>query len=436
MRNKSDATRNKGTPALTLPFGNIKVRVPFIRYLPTCRWFGGKSRTIRAVSLAHALPLPGGASCLALLKVSYTRGPAELYSVPLSLVSPKKRTWPPASVVGQTEVAGRPFLIVDAALDPAFHQLVFEMLSRGQEVRSQALCFRGCPARTLAYERARRGRVLPARILSAEQSNTALVFGGKFYLKLFRRLEAGINPDAEVTRYLGEQAGFSGVPAFAGTLELSSTAGQTFVLGLLEKYVPAAQDAWGLAVQEAGRYFDLVAKHVDAGRDGAVSARFLRTVGTLARCSAGLHRALASPTKQPDFRTEACSAADLRRLAREMQREAWVVLRLLSVRASTLPTELERDARSVLERRAEILKKLAAVCLVEPGFPFIRIHGDLHLGQVLLTTKGKAVIIDLEGEPARPLRERRRKQPALRDVAGMLRSFDYAACVALRGRVP
>jgi maltokinase len=247
-----------------------------------------------------------------------------------------------------------------------------------------------------------------ARLVSSEQSNSSVVFDDKLILKVFRRLEPGINPDLEVLRFLGEH-GFRNVPALAGWYEYSGGP-LTATLGVVQEFVAGAEDGWELALEEIA----------DAPE------RFLDRLGRLGEVTAQMHTALGSDASDPAFCPEEPSVEALALLTATVDEEiARVFL--------SLPDDDERLA-PIAGRGEEVREQLRFLTHVGSTGRVIRTHGDFHLGQTLV--KGDDwIILDFEGEPARTIAERRRKRSALRDVAGMLRSFTYAANAAelLRG---
>lgn len=253
-----------------------------------------------------------------------------------------------------------------------------------------------------------------ARVGSAEQSNTSILYGDRAILKLFRRLEHGAHPDVEIGAFLAER-GFPHVPALFGTLAVGDSEGES-VAGMLQALVPGAEDAWAHAVRAAG--------DVLAGR-GALTA-YAADAGQLGAVTRALHDALASDPAHADFAPEPARMDDVRRWAQGAH-AAYDAMRAAAEAAGTTLPDAVMDRAAVLER----VDALAADAADDAGAA-IRHHGDYHLGQVLRSRDSGLFVVDFEGEPAKPLVERRRKHSPLRDVAGMLRSFAYAAAFAAR----
>jgi trehalose synthase-fused probable maltokinase len=249
----------------------------------------------------------------------------------------------------------------------------------------------------------------PPRRLGGEQSNTSLVVGD-LVMKSLRRPPPGLNPELEIARFLTTRTAFRDVPRLAGSVEYE-IAGETATLAVVQELVPNAGDGWAYLVSAL------------ADRGAAVERRpdpLVDDVRRLGAITGGLHVALASDDADPDFRPEPITHDDVTHWRRDIAHEL--------AAADVAP----RIAEAVPDAPARAARALAALADLAGAVVKIRVHGDYHLGQVLKTPDGFA-IIDFEGEPARPLAERRRKQSALRDVAGMLRSLDYAAhAVAFR----
>ncbi len=291
---------------------------------------------------------------------------------------------------------------------------------------------------------------LPVRRGSAEQSNTSIVFGDRFILKLFRRLESGVNPDCEIGQYLTEKAAFDGVPPFAGSIEyLPNSDAEPTTLAMLQGLVENEGDGWKWTLEELDRYYEscaaaAVPENLNSElsdplalseRAGSELARdhvgiYLDSAAMLGRRTAKLHLALASPTDNPDFAPIPLTQEDLQSQLAEARQHAAEVFDVLKERVSHLADDVVEIAASVLSRRRRVLDYLGNVRFEGLQAQRTRIHGDYHLGQVL-RVKTDFVILDFEGEPARPLAYRRSKQSPLKDVAGMLRSFSYAAHGAL-----
>ncbi|MEY9966264.1 maltokinase [Streptacidiphilus sp. MAP12-16] len=429
------ATLKRGTD----PGSLVQDTLPLLRdWLPRQRWFSGKGRPITALAPVTVTllpePLAGGPLLLHLLLKVEQRSPdgtssSDLYQLLLG-VRPQHLSWPDADrlragVIGR--IKGGPhdgLLTYDGAYDPVLtHRLLRHLAGGGRQGN------RIGPIRFFSLPDSGAGLDLgelcepdsPARVGTAEQSNTSIIFGDAAILKLFRRIGAGLNPDLELSLALG-RAGSTRVPEPLAWYEgdLPDPTGQPATLGLLQRYLDSAKDGWEFALTHVGRL--RTDPEWQSIRDGVpsdhISGNFSAESFLLGRATAEVHLALARalPVTVLD-RQEIESLANA--MALRLDAAAVAVPALVPYR-----TPLRRIFRDLAEsaRDGRLLRAQ-------------RIHGDLHLGQAMRTRRGWA-LLDFEGEPAKSLEERRRPQPAVRDVAAMLRSFDYAAAHLLTELAP
>jgi maltose alpha-D-glucosyltransferase/alpha-amylase len=263
-------------------------------------------------------------------------------------------------------------------------------------------------------------------------------------MKLFRKLESGLNPDIEIGRFLTERAHYPHTPPLAGWIDYKSGRAEPRNLAILQGFVANQGDAWQFTLSELERYFEHAATRTDhpnipdkplvelaeqADPDPVAAemiGAYLDASRVIGRRVAELHLALLVDRDDPDFAPEPYSALYQRSVYQSMRNLLGRVMRLLSSRMKFLPKELVPNAQTVLRQKDLIGARFEDFLKHRLSVVRQRTHGDLHLGQ-LLHTGNDFFIIDFEGEPARPLTERRRKRSALRDTAGMLRSFEYAA---------
>jgi len=355
-------------------------------WLPRQRWFAAKTRRLTSLTVADTIVLAGGV--LAIVEVTLDDGTRDRYAVPLG---------------GNSYAAP----IADALDDTVFCRSLLDLVARGDTVSGEHGEVRGVP--TAAFPAGL--PPLPTRRVGGEQSNTSVAFGDRLIMKHFRRLADGPNPEEEMTRFLTERARFPHTPRLAGHLEYRR-AGARATLAVVQELVTGARDGWEwmCAALEAFYREARQAAALDPARVRALAAPTLAALERLGTVTGALHRALASDSTDPAFAPEPITAADVAAWTADVARQ----LTAAGAALGSAPPVQEAD----LERGLQSLR----------GVDKIRHHGDLHLGQTLYReATGDFVIIDFEGEPLRALAERRRKHTPLRDVAGVLRSIDYAA---------
>jgi maltose alpha-D-glucosyltransferase/alpha-amylase len=259
---------------------------------------------------------------------------------------------------------------------------------------------------------------------AGQSSNTTVRVGEMFFLKFYRRLQSGINPELEIGRYLTEVVRFPNIVPVAGAAEYrNGDDGRVVTLALLQAYVMNQGDGWDYTVNYLLRFLE--ERRTDVAMAEEVHGAYLELVRTLATRTAELHRALAAPTSDEAFSPEPIRVQDLAGWLSNVCAEAEKTLDMVAQHVSQLPAAVIPEADLLLSRRQILLKRIEASVPKLPKGLKTRHHGDYHLGQVLLK-RNDFIIVDFEGEPGRPLAERRIKHSPLRDVAGMLRSFTYA----------
>ena len=387
------------------------------------------------------------------MQVQYEKGEPDTYFLPLALTFGKdaeriRETVPDAIISPVVSSAGTGFLY-DAPFDDRTCSSFLSFMERGGEEPARNGSIRGVRGAGFDALRGPAETVLAVRRGSAEQSNTSMFFGDRLIMKLFRRQQNGPNPDCEIGRYLTEKVHFDGIPPFAGAIEYVPPDGEPATLAMVQGFVANQGDGWTLALEELSRYYencaatawpqagdssssDLGADLMDlAEREPSQLARdhvgiALDSAAMLGRRTAQLHLALAASTADPSFAPEALTATDVQNLLAGLRKDAAAVLDLLKDSVAGLADEFIDLAGLVLSRHSQILNSFRLAAEDGALGQRIRIHGDYHLGQVLLV-KTDFVILDFEGEPARPLAERRAKLSPMKDVAGMIRSLGYAA---------
>ena len=421
-----------------------------ITYLPHQRWFGAKSRIIKAVTVLDSAELPGLNAVVVFLQVTYDDDSTSVYQLALTITTGEAaetiRASDPTSIVATVTTANGPAILHDAVAREDVRQAILQLIEANAELPTRNGVLTG--RSSTAFTEARGAESLPARTGSAEQSNTSILFGAKLIMKLFRRLQPGENPDTEIGRFLTETAHFPRIALFLGDITLKPKNGEPTTVAMLQGLVENEGDGWQWTLDELSRYYDSVAT-LPAPQDLGTPPSFLsenevppparehaalslEAAALLGRRTAEMHLALATSTHNSAFLAECFTTADLVADADRIDAQLALTLGALKRGIPQLTETISDNAAVVLSRRIELYARARAIASATPNDAGqrIRIHGDYHLGQVL-RSRSDYVILDFEGEPARSLEQRRAKQSPLKDVAGMLRSFSYATYAAL-----
>jgi maltose alpha-D-glucosyltransferase / alpha-amylase len=345
--------------------------------------------------------------------------------------------WPLLSfALAQVRRGAKVGALYDAMAGPDFPLAAFETIRAGTELPSPDGPIRFW--KTSAANRVKVPENVEVKRLSVEQSNSSAAIGNRAVLKVFRKSAPGAQPDIEIGRFLIEKARFANTPPLLGAIERVGANGQTTALAAAFGFVRNQGDGWVYTVEYLHRTLDqmrLVA--AAAGPESAAPAHephafYLAQARVLGQRTAELHRALATPTDDAAFAAEPITRADLRSWQRATRHQAEAAFKALKHALRHLDDGNRDHAQALLARRKGCDARIDALGQADVSAVKTRIHGDYHLGQVLVA-QNDFYILDFEGEPARPLAERRAKSSPLKDVAGMLRSFDYAAWAAVVG---
>ena len=392
------------------------------------RWFAAKGDVIEQIEFVDQAIWSECNCLLALFKVMTARGEAHLYFIPLSLIweqdDRRVNALLPYTVTRVRQQA-RTGIIIDAFADENFCREWIEAIGTEREIRMEKGRIR-CSRTSVYAETA--GESTAKDVVStpgAEGSNTTVVIGNKMFLKGYRRLQEGLNPELEIGRFLTEHSHFAnGVPV-AGGAEYQSDDGHIMTLAILQRHVANQGSGWSFTLDYLRRFFqDVTTGAVETPR--AAHDTYLDLTRTVGQRTGELHTALAAKTGDPNFDPEPLTSADIKSWVAKVLDEARQTLG----RLANSENRDEPDVGSLLAAREALMKRIRACEVTKVKAAKTRYHGDYHLGQILLA-HNDVVIIDFEGEPARTLDERRKKHSALKDVAGMLRSFNYAAYGAL-----
>ncbi len=406
------------------------------KYIASQRWYAGKGSAISRARLGDhgELETSHGRWLAGVFEVE-SDGTCTRYFLPFAIAyeDTDEGRWQKlqAGAFARVRRQATVGVLADATSDENFCRSVVEAMGAGAEIRTEGGQVKLNSTSVFAQLRGDPAAPLAITPLSSQSSNTTVRVGDSFFLKFYRRLQSGINPELEIGRYLTEQVKFPNIVPVAGAAEYRSADGTPVTLALLQAFVANQGDGWDYTVNYLTRFLE--ERDSAAGNQREIHGGNLELIRTLGIRTAELHRALATPTADPAFAPEPITTADVTGWRAHVRAEASQTLDLLSERVSQLPEPLLADANTVLSRRELLLQHIDGLTPKAPVGLKIRHHGDYHLGQVLLK-RNDFVIVDFEGEPARPLQERREKHSPLRDVAGMLRSFTYARRAAIRQR--
>ena len=426
-------------------------------YLKHKRWFRSKSRKIRRTLIGENIPVSAGDQEFHLLQleISYIEGESEIYLFPVGYAPDRESG--EAEPEDRSEVlawirtskgSGR---LYDALQSPAFRGALLSLIAQGRNINGNQGYLSGIPGKQATEPlRSLEGSV-ESRLLRAEQSNTSLLYGDSYILKFYRCVEEGINPDTEVTSFLTDKAEFPHIPHYAGQIRYSHSSMRQYVLGMLQQYVPNQGDAWTFTQDHLHKFFEnaMLTKQtrepvpeiplsplyvgyntIPQRLHDCIGGYFLEMIHLLGRITGQLHLALSLGTDDPAFRPEPFSWHYQRSMYQSLRNLCRRTITTLRRSIPRLSGEMRQQAQDIVDAENDLLGVFAELTRERINTIKIRNHGDYHLGQVLYTGNS-FVIVDFEGEPARPLSERRLKRSCLRDVAGMIRSFHYAAHSAL-----
>ncbi|MEA2814786.1 MAG: maltose alpha-D-glucosyltransferase / alpha-amylase [Rhodospirillaceae bacterium] len=400
-------------------------------YLQKRRWFGAKDQTLQSSHIAYMARL-GGERDMLLAEVEVkTDGAISRWQLPLSISweDESGAALPSQLALARVRRGRRMGLLTDAFSLPGFaHQMVASLAdARRIDTPEGQIIFEPTADKV---EVLRRPADAPVMWLSAEQSNSSLIVDDAVMLKIFRRISTGEHPEAEMSRYLTAH-NFSNSPALLGEVSRIDADGQRHALAVAQAFVRNQGDAWTWALNQVNRAFDATtSREASAESRGDDIRDYHALAAAIGRQLGTMHTVLAQPTDDPAFAPRAAGREDV---------EAWIeratelmsgAFEAIAARRDWDNEAVEADARALLANREALERTLRRLGESGEGTLMTRIHGDFHLGQVLVAS-ADAYIIDFEGEPARSLAERRRKASPLRDVAGLLRSIDYAAATSL-----
>lgn len=414
------------------------------------RWFGGKGRRLESVRFVDwgSLRTAETPVFAVLLEVRFADGKSDLYFLPLGVSTGEKaaqmRQSRQAWLIARLAGPGGEALLHDALADDDTCLSLMTAIGSQREfaMRHGQIC--AFPTTAFASLAGHDAQSLSVERGPATSSNSLIIYGRRLMLKLFRRLEPGINPEFEIGRFLTEGRLFQRIPCVAGAIEYHRSGAEPTTLAILQSFVANQGDGWRHAVDQLGHYYDRATRSAAAAPDrrpllkladstpppSAVEAigDYLSAAATLGRRTAEMHRALSVDTNNPAFAPESCTPQDAEALRASIRTRGENALAALRENLDQLAPDAASTARPLLQRMKQ--DTFGSSLPLPPCAFKIRCHGDYHLGQVL-RVEDDYVIIDFEGEPLRTMADRRAKQSPLKDVAGMLRSYHSAAYAGL-----
>ncbi|HBK88111.1 MAG: maltose alpha-D-glucosyltransferase [Cyclobacteriaceae bacterium] len=421
-----------------------KILQPFMK---KCRWFGGKAKVISKMAVNKVTPVKvdGNTHYLAVIEVHYVQRLPEYYFLPMTFVPSEvmldRIEYTAQSVVCRAEIQGKAGFILDSSYDRSFRDYLFASMEKEVRVKDAegVLEFNNSVFAKINADQ------IESKILKVDSSNTAILYNDQYFFKFYRKIEKEINPDLEIARFLSENTSFRNSPKYSGSIEFRDDDGKTTVFGLLQEKVDNQGDAWNMTIDSVGRFYErvmakakkeklpkLVNRPALVFEDAPeliqefIGRGFYERVVRLGQRTAEMHLALASDNTNPAFAPEPFTSNYQRSLYSSLRKLLRDRFKLLRQSLGKLNSEAQQLAERVLSLEDNILECFSEIYQIRINGVKTRIHGDYHLGQVLFTGKD-FMIIDFEGEPGFSFSERRLKKSPYKDVAGMMRSFHYAA---------
>ncbi|MFW6054654.1 MAG: maltose alpha-D-glucosyltransferase [Thermodesulfobacteriota bacterium] len=428
-------------------------------YIKKQRWFRSKGKSLNFLRIRDDFSLfsDQGQHHLFIVEMHFNQGGPEFYFLPVSFCRqenlPRLEEQSPQGIIAYIEVADEKGALVDSIYERSFRSKLLEMIAEERVVTEDNAMLFGLAGEILKTETGSDWKAMESQVYKTEQSNTSILYDNdnKYLLKIYRKLEQGINPDPEVVLYLTEKQSFPYASPFSGQLAYRRSGEETMTLGLFQRFVPNQGDAWSFVLDNLQHFFEYVLAgkteikeipqppsslfhnrfaSVDELLLDGIGGYFLEMIILLGQISGEMHLALSREQEDKAFVPEPFSKLYQRSMYQSMRSLTRKTMTSLQRNLHKLSDSIQVKAKDLIRAEADILHKLEAITTKKIEGSKIRIHGDYHLGQVLYTGNS-FVIIDFEGEPARPLSERRLKRSCLKDAAGMVRSFHYAAYFAL-----
>jgi maltose alpha-D-glucosyltransferase/alpha-amylase len=415
-------------------------------YLPRCRWFRSKTRKIAGIDVSFYPALTDSNAHLLDIEVKYNEGKAEQYFLPVAIVKEKESqsaigALSPSAVIAEVEWEGDVAFLLDAIYRPDFRAALFRTIQMERKSQNEKAKMVGEAGKLLQSSALSN---LTSKVLNAEQSNTAIIYNDAYFLKIFRKLEYGINPDLELVRFLSEQTTFDNSPRYGGSILLHESEKEPLTLCMMQNMIVNKGDAWSTTLEQLEGYYsrvlyadptivpELVHKaqlyfeDIPADVANLIGRTTYERVVQLGQRTADMHIALASDRTQADFAPTKIDESVQQYLGKAQYQLAKNQLTALEKQLPHLIEAQQIEASELLAKKEQLLSAFQDFQTAPIDAEQTRVHGDYHLGQVLDDGEDY-YIIDFEGEPMRSIEERRELNSPFKDVAGMVRSLHYAA---------
>ncbi|MGM0622039.1 MAG: putative maltokinase, partial [Bacteroidota bacterium] len=421
-------------------------------YVRKNRWFRGKAKKIKDISVKNTIPLTTGNlhSHIVIIETSYIEGKNEQYIIPISIktgeIIADVKFKHPEAMIAYVEVDGHEGVMYDGSYNQEVRDIFLQLITQKGTVKSRKGSIVGVPGKKMSSKVKKSDLPLNSRVLLAEQSNTSILYDNKFFFKMYRSPEEGNNPELEIIKTLTENTSFRNFPTFAGALEYREGNAESSALGILVDFIPNEGNAWEFTQSAIDRYFDRIienkqylmsGKPVNTTTDlvdyvgeekmqDLLGPFFTEMIQLLGKRTAEMHIALASVENKKEFKPEPFSLLYQKSLYQSFRTLVKRTINQMKSSKQKLTAEQKELIDDIIGNESLLLSTVKQTLEKKKIHTSkTRVHGDYHLGQVLFTGKD-FVIIDFEGEPTRSLTARKLKHCPFKDVAGMLRSFHYA----------
>jgi maltose alpha-D-glucosyltransferase/alpha-amylase len=401
-------------------------------FLPTKRWYGAKDEEIQKIEVGDKFILEEtGGQLFTIIDVYLENGQVQKYSLPLAFDFDGKKADSSSDVFAKVECDGKKGVVFDGVVSDKFATKVVQEMSKGSVIERKDGGRVVFSSNIIGKEIiGKLSQDVQEKLISGEQSNSSIIIGSDLIIKFYRRVSKGRHPEVDTCRYLTEVADFKNAPQYLGSVESINNKGDSTAVAILQSFVRNQGDGWDNTVGYLRRFFeDLEYDHVikpkldESGRH----AIFLAAMKTLGKRTAEMHQAFTIGGDEA-FNPEPVTKEDIQNWIEALKVQAEKTKKALEKGyGDGLPDHIEGEVKEVLDNWNLVeakIEELTPDCL---DICKTRFHGDYHLGQVVVSDQGDYFLMDFEGEPLKPLHERHIKGPQMKDVAGMVRSFNYAA---------